>query len=83
MSGVNALQTDHGSLATNRSGSPRVFSWLPSEHVRPAAPAAIPGTSVDAAALALSAAHPTLGKLTEQSRRALLRWSRFRAIKRR
>ena len=83
MSGVNALQTDHGSLATNRSGSPRVISWLPSEHVRPAAPAAIPGTSVDAAALALSAAHPTLGKLTEQSRRALLRWSRFRAIKRR
>jgi CRP/FNR family cyclic AMP-dependent transcriptional regulator len=31
----------------------------------------------------LSAAHPILGRLTEQSRRALLRWSRFRAVKRR
>jgi CRP/FNR family transcriptional regulator, cyclic AMP receptor protein len=72
MPGVNALKTGLGSLA-----SPRVVAW------QPVRPAAAPGTGADAAAYALSAAHPTLGKLTEQSRRALLRWSRFRAVKRR
>jgi len=72
MPGINALKTGHGSLAT-----PRVVAW------QPARPAAVPGTGADATAHALSAAHPTLGKLSEQSRRALLRWSRFRAVKRR
>jgi CRP-like cAMP-binding protein len=51
--------------------------------VRPAAPTSVPATDVDRTALTLSAAHPTLGRLTEQSRRALLRWSRFRTVKRR
>jgi CRP/FNR family transcriptional regulator, cyclic AMP receptor protein len=77
MPGVNALTADHGSLATTECRSPRVFAWQPA---RPAVP---PGTGADATAHALSAAHPILGRLTEQSRRALLRWSRFRAVKRR
>jgi CRP-like cAMP-binding protein len=79
MSGVNALKMDHGSHATAGSRSPRVVTWQPRGHVRPASPE----TGADATAHALSAAHPTLGRLTEQSRRALLRWSRFRAVKRR
>jgi CRP/FNR family cyclic AMP-dependent transcriptional regulator len=83
MASVNALKPDHGSLATTGCRSPRVGAWQQAEHARPAAPVARPGTGADATADALSAAHPTLGKLTEQSRRALLRWSRFRAVKRR
>jgi CRP/FNR family transcriptional regulator, cyclic AMP receptor protein len=80
MSGVNALKADHVSLATSGRKSPLVVAWQPA---RPAAPVGTAGTGADATAHALSAAHPTLGKLTEQSRRALLRWSRFRAMKRR
>ena len=49
----------------------------------PGSPDRYPGIGADATAHALSAAHPTLARLTEQSRRALLRWSRFRRVKRR
>lgn len=79
MSGVNALKTDHGSPAMIGARPPRVVAWRPQDDVRP------PGSDsgADAAAYGLIAAHPTLGRLTEQSRRALLRWSRFRAAKRR
>jgi CRP/FNR family cyclic AMP-dependent transcriptional regulator len=82
MSGVNALQADHGSFAATGCRSPRVVTW-PGDHVHPAVPVAAPAAGADAAAYTLSVLHPTLGKLTEQSRRALLRWSRFRAVKRR
>lgn len=83
MSGANALKPDHGLLATNGCRSPRVVNWQAEERVASVVPAAVSGTGIDGAAHTLSAAHPTLGKLTEQSRRALLRWSRFRAVKRR
>jgi CRP/FNR family transcriptional regulator, cyclic AMP receptor protein len=79
MSGVNALKTGHGSLTVTECRSTGVVAWQP---VRPAAPGT-PATGAEATAHALSAAHPILGRLTEQSRRALLRWSRFRAVKRR
>ena len=82
MPGVNALKIGHGSSAATGCAAPRAVAW-PAHQSRPAGPAAIAGTGAEATAHIVSAAHPTLGKLTEQSRRALLRWSRFRAVKRR
>jgi CRP/FNR family cyclic AMP-dependent transcriptional regulator len=79
MSGAHALKSDNGLRATNGPRPPRVVTWQQEDQVQAAAPAA----DVDGTADTLSAAHPTLGRLTEQSRRALLRWSRFRAVKRR
>jgi CRP/FNR family transcriptional regulator, cyclic AMP receptor protein len=79
MSGANALKLDQGSHTAAGSRSPQVVSWQPREHVR----SAVPATGAEVTAHTLSAAHPTLGRLTEQSRRALLRWSRFRVVKRR
>jgi CRP/FNR family transcriptional regulator, cyclic AMP receptor protein len=82
MPGVNAVKTDHGAPATTGGGVPRVVNW-PGNHARSTGPVTVAGTGAEATALLVSAAHPTLAKLTEQSRRALLRWSRFRAVKRR
>ena len=80
MVALNALKPGHNSLATTSCRSPRIVA---SREAEPARLTTRPGTGADATAHALSLAHPTLGKLTEQSRRALLRWSRFRAVKRR
>jgi CRP/FNR family transcriptional regulator, cyclic AMP receptor protein len=83
MSAVNALKTDHNSPVTTGRGLPRIVDWRPEGDRRRAASVATAGTGAETTAHTLSATHPTLGKLTEQSRRALLRWSRFRAVKRR
>lgn len=82
MPGLNALKTDHGLPATTGCRAPRAVTW-PAGQARPMGPITVAGTGAEATAQLVSAAHPTLGKLTEQSRRALLRWSRFRAVKRR
>ncbi len=79
MPGVTALKAEHGSLAANGHRSPRVVGWQGGDQIQSAAPQ----SDADAAAYALSAAHPALRELSEQSRRALLRWSRFRSVKRR
>ncbi len=89
MSGLNARVITHGSYATNGSQSPPVVNWRHSAVSRgmashgTASPDAASATHIDAAAHALSAAYPALGKLTEQSRHALLRCSRFRSARRR
>jgi CRP-like cAMP-binding protein len=53
------------------------------DHLRAVARNATSGSTAEAAARALSGAHPILGTLTEQAGRALLRWSRLRSVKRR
>jgi CRP-like cAMP-binding protein len=83
MSGLNARITDHGSLSADGSKSTPVMTWQRADYRRAVATTATPGTAADATVHALSAVHPILGTLTEQARRALLRWSRFRTVKRR
>ena len=83
MSGLHALMTDHGSEFTNGSRSSQVIVLPRAEHSRAVVSGATSASDPDTTALALSAAHPILGKLPEQARRALLRWSRFRFVKRR
>ena len=77
MSGLNARLTDHGCQPNP------VMAYQRTDYLRAVTSTVAAGTAADVTARALSAAHPTLGALTEQARRALLRWSRFRTVKRR
>jgi CRP/FNR family cyclic AMP-dependent transcriptional regulator len=82
MSGLSARTTDHGTLSASGPKPIPVMASQRADYLR-AVTTTTPGTAADATMHALSAAHPVLGTLTEQARRALSRWSRFRTLKRR
>lgn len=81
MSGMNTRIAHYGSSSTNGSVPPQVMTWQRPDYLRPVTFGTTKGSHSDA--LMLAAAHPALGKLTEQDRCALLRGSRYRTVKRR
>jgi CRP/FNR family cyclic AMP-dependent transcriptional regulator len=79
---VNWRHADYSRVVSQGTASPGAGSQgAGSVGAVPLEPAS--ASHVDATANMLSVAHPTLGKLTEQARRAVLRCSRFRSAKRR